>query len=275
MADAVRARETPNDGDAQGRLEVRGLAKQFHDPGSRQEKTVFESVDLIVEPGEFVSVVGASGCGKTTFIRVIHGLIDRSAGTVTLGGRAVGPPDYARGFVFQGDSLLPWRTVRDNIALGLELQGVAKRERRRRADELARKMGLAGYERYYPHQISGGMRQRVNLARAFAIDPQVLLMDEPFAALDVETRESMQAELLRIWAENRRTVVFITHQIEEAVYLSDRIVLFGHQPSRVARVFDIDLARPRMLEMKRAPEFHEKVDTIWAALSETRATEES
>jgi NitT/TauT family transport system ATP-binding protein len=191
-------------------LEVGGVCKAYRTPAGAA-MPVLRDVSFTAGDGEFLAIVGPSGCGKTTFLRVLDGLVDADGGRIALDGRPVVGPGPDRGFVFQSDSLLPWRTVADNIAFGLELQ------RRDRAASRRAAGGLAGFERYYPHQLSGGMRQRVNLAGALAIDPAVLLMDEPFAALDAQTRELMQAELLRIWSESRKTVVFITHQIDEAV----------------------------------------------------------
>src|SRR5262249_32041456 len=165
---------------------------------------------------------------------------------------------------FQQDALFPWRTVMDNIVFGLEVQGKAKREAIARADALVRLVGLGGFERHYPHELSGGMRQRANLARALTIDPDILLMDEPFAALDAQTREIMQSELLRIWRNNRKTVLFVTHQIDEAVYLADRVVVMTSRPGQIKAVLDVDIPRPRDLSVKRTPRFLELVDTIWA-----------
>ena len=211
-------------------LEVEGLCKSYRTPNG-QDMPVLKDVSFTAADGEFVAIVGPSGCGKTTFLRVLDGLAGADGGSIALDGRPIAGPGPDRGFVFQSDSLLPWRTVADNIGFGLELQRRDRATARRMVSDLVRLVGLEGFERYYPHQLSGGMRQRVNLARALAIDPGVLLMDEPFAALDAQTRELMQAELLRIWAEAHKTVVFITHQIDEAVYLADRVVVFSARAS--------------------------------------------
>jgi NitT/TauT family transport system ATP-binding protein len=180
----------------------------------------------------------------------------------------VARPGPDRGFVFQQDALFPWRTVLDNIVFGLEVQGRAKRESHGRADELIRLVGLTGFEQHYPHELSGGMRQRANLARALTIDPDILLMDEPFAALDAQTREIMQAELLRVWRSNRKTVLFVTHQIDEAVYLADRVVVMTSRPGQIKAVLEVDIPRPRDLSVKRTPQFLHLVDAIWAMIEE-------
>jgi NitT/TauT family transport system ATP-binding protein len=225
-------------------------------------------VSLEVAAGEFISLVGASGCGKTTLLRIVDGLMAPSSGQVRIDGRAVRGPGPDRGFVFQQDALLPWRTVLDNVIFGLEVQGSSKAAARQRADEFLRLVGLASFTHHYPHELSGGMRQRANLARALCIDPDVLLMDEPFAALDAQTRELMQAELLRIWRANRKTVLFVTHQIDEAVYLADRVVVMTSRPGQIKAILDVDIPRPRDLGVKRTPRFLELVDAIWKMIEE-------
>ncbi len=225
-------------------------------------------VSLEIETGEFISIVGASGCGKTTLLRIADGLVSPTHGRVLVDGHLVSKPGPDRGFVFQQDALFPWRTVLDNIIFGLEVQGRAKREALLRADALVRLVGLGGFERHYPHELSGGMRQRANLARALTIDPDILLMDEPFAALDAQTREIMQSELLRIWRSNRKTVMFVTHQIDEAVYLADRVVVMTSRPGQIKAVLDVDIPRPRDLSVKRTARFLELVDAIWKMIEE-------
>jgi NitT/TauT family transport system ATP-binding protein len=184
-------------------------------------------------------------------------------GSISIGGHPVMGPGSDRGFVFQSDSLLPWRRVLGNTGIGLEINGRRGEEERSLTRKLLDLVGLKGFEAYYPRQLSGGMRQRVNLARALAIDPEVLLMDEPFSGLDAQTREIMQMELLRIWAEGHKTVLFITHQIDEAVYLADRVIVFGRRPGRIQDIVNIDLPRPRDLSIKRDPHFAPLVDRIW------------
>jgi NitT/TauT family transport system ATP-binding protein len=242
------------------KVEISGLSKWFG------ELEALRQIDVAVEQGEFISVVGPSGCGKTTFLRMVAGLEPATSGTILIDGQPLRGPGNNRGFVFQNDSLLPWRTVLANALIGPEVAGkVGDRERQRTLD-LLKLVGLGGFENYYPRQLSGGMRQRVNLARALAIDPDVLLMDEPFASLDAQTREIMQTELLRIWEQGRKTVLFVTHQIDEAVFLSDRVLVFARRPGRLQESIEIKLPRPRSLALKRTPEFIAYVDRIWTMI---------
>jgi NitT/TauT family transport system ATP-binding protein len=251
----------------QSKLEAIAISKQFAN-NDTELLPVLEDVSLRIRPCEFVSIVGASGCGKTTFLRILDGLIPPSSGDLLIDGREVTGPDHRRGFVFQNDSLWPWRTAMGNVLFGLQIQRRPRREARAIAQNLIELVGLKGFESHYPHQLSGGMRQRINLARALAINPDVLLMDEPFASLDAQTREVMQLELVRICEGERKTVVFVTHQIEEAVFLSDRVVVFAARPGRVKEVLDIDLPRPRRFAVKRSREFIDYVDRIWRLLEE-------
>jgi NitT/TauT family transport system ATP-binding protein len=244
------------------KLAVSHLGKRFADLEALRD------IDLTINRGEFISVVGPSGCGKTTFLRIIAGLEPATSGEVLLDGRAVREPAGDRGFVFQNDSLLPWRTVFDNAIIGREVASGVGPAERKRTMELLKLVGLEGFERYYPRQLSGGMRQRVNLARALAIDPEILLMDEPFAALDAQTREIMQAELLRIWERGQKTVLFVTHQIDEAVFLSDRVLVFARRPGRLQEEVEIALPRPRTLEIKRTGAFVSLVDHIWRLIED-------
>jgi NitT/TauT family transport system ATP-binding protein len=244
------------------KLAIEHLGKAFGD------LQALSDINLAVERGEFISVVGPSGCGKTTFLRIVAGLEPASDGHVLLDGRAVDKPGGDRGFVFQADNLLPWRTVFANAIIGREIAGELGPEARQRTMALLKLVGLEGFEQYYPRQLSGGMRQRVNLARALAIDPEVLLMDEPFSSLDAQTREIMQTELLRIWEEGRKTVLFVTHQIDEAVFLSDRVVVFARRPGRLRETVPIALPRPRALAIKRSGEFVRYVDHIWRLIED-------
>jgi NitT/TauT family transport system ATP-binding protein len=239
------------------KLDIVGLGKWFG------ELEALRGLELEVERGEFICVVGPSGCGKTTLLRVVAGLEPATSGSVMLDGKPVRGPGRNRGFVFQNDSLLPWRTVLDNALVGPEVAGRVGDKEKARTLDLLKLVGLGGFEHYYPRQLSGGMRQRVNLARALAIDPDVLLMDEPFAALDAQTREIMQTELLRIWDQGRETVLFVTHQIDEAVFLSDRVVVLARRPGRLQDIVRIKLPRPRTLDLKRKPDFVSYVDHIW------------
>jgi NitT/TauT family transport system ATP-binding protein len=244
------------------KLEVAALGKRFGD------LDVLRGIDVAIKDGEFVAIVGPSGCGKTTFLRIVAGLEPFSAGDVRIDEVPVTGPGTDRGFVFQSDNLLPWRTVLANAMVGPELAGRANAQAKAHTRELLRLVGLAGFENYYPRQLSGGMRQRVNLARALAVDPRILLMDEPFSALDAQTREIMQTELLRIWEQGRKTALFVTHQIDEAVYLADRVLVFARRPGRIQQIVPIDLPRPRPLAIKRTPAFVALVDHIWGLIEE-------
>jgi len=239
------------------KLQVEKLCKTFGD------LEAVKNIDMGVERGEFIAVVGPSGCGKTTFLRMVAGLETPTSGSIRIDGQPLSGPGTNRGFVFQNDSLLPWRTVLSNALIGPEVGGKVGETERKRTLDLLKLVGLGGFENYYPRQLSGGMRQRVNLARALAIDPDVLLMDEPFASLDAQTREIMQTELLRIWEQGRKTVLFVTHQIDEAVFLADRVLVFARRPGRLQESVEIKLTRPRNLAIKRTPEFIGYVDHIW------------
>ena len=244
------------------KLQISHLGKTFG------ELQALQDINLAVERGEFIAVVGPSGCGKTTFLRIVAGLEPATSGEVALDGRAVRGPGSDRGFVFQTDSLLPWRTVLTNALIGPEVAGRLGAGERKRTLDLLKLVGLDGFEHYYPRQLSGGMRQRVNLARALAINPEVLLMDEPFASLDAQTREIMQTELLRIWNQGRKTVLFVTHQIDEAVFLADHVLVFGRRPGRVVETIEVRLPRPRALSLKRTPDFVAYVDRIWRLIED-------
>jgi NitT/TauT family transport system ATP-binding protein len=249
------------------KLDVTRLSKYFYGRGGEVRK-VLEDITISIADGEFVCIVGASGCGKTTFIRCIAGLLPAEEGEVRIDGQIVTRPGADRGFVFQSDALMPWRTVMQNVLFGLEVRGRRPSETKPIGEKLLDLVGLTGFEDHYPNELSGGMRQRVNLARALAIEPQVLLMDEPFAALDAQTREIMQRELLNIWAKERKTVLFITHQIDEAIYLADRVLVFSHRPGRIAADIRISFARPRDLGLKRSPEFLKYVDDVWKLIED-------
>jgi NitT/TauT family transport system ATP-binding protein len=246
-------------------VRVIGLSKTFIDR-TGDERVVLDSLSLEVSPQEFLCVVGPSGCGKTTLIKIIQGLVSGTSGAVEVDGVNVHETTPHIGFVFQNDSLFPWRTVGSNIAFPLEIHRWDKKAARRRVDEMIELVGLTGYRESYPHELSGGMRQRVNLARALAPDLPVLIMDEPFAALDAITRAQMQTELLRIWADQKKTVIFVTHQIEEAVLLADRVVTMAANPGRINASHEIDIPRPRSEKTRHEGKFKETVDRLWAGL---------
>jgi NitT/TauT family transport system ATP-binding protein len=237
-------------------------------PPNRGPVRALHGFDIDINEGEFLSIVGPSGCGKSTFLNVLLGLIKPDSGDLTLRGRRIDGPGTDRAMVFQEFGLLPWRTVAHNVGLGLELKGVPAEKRRQISARFIDMVGLSGFEAHYPHELSGGMKQRVGLARALATDPDVLLMDEPFAALDAQTRDLMQAELLRIWQAAKKTVLFVTHQIDEAIYLSDRVVVMTKRPGHAKKIFDVALPRPRDYEMRVAREFNDLKLDIWHTLKD-------
>lgn len=253
---------------AQTKLEAIGLRHEYYQPRTGGRLLALDNVNLKVEDGEFVTIVGPSGCGKTTFINLADGLLKPTAGKLSIDGKQVTGPGIDRGMVFQDSCLMPWRTVIKNVLFGLECQGLDNADGQARARKFIKLVGLEGFEEHYPHELSGGMQQRCNLARALTVDPKILIMDEPFAALDAQTREIMQLELLRIWREAAKTVLFITHQINEAIYLADRVIVFGARPGRVKETIKIDIPRPRELAVKREKKFLEYEDHLWTLIEE-------
>ncbi len=245
------------------KLRAVDVRMEYYQPRTGSRLLAIDRLNMAIEEGEFVSVVGPSGCGKSTLLKIVDGLCTPTGGQVLLDGRAVSRPGRDRAVVFQDASLFPWYTVLGNVSYGLECHGARSREARQRAQPFIELVGLAGFEHHYPYELSGGMQQRVNLARALAVDPELLLMDEPFAALDAQTRELMQHELLRIWEATGKTVLFITHQIDEAIYLADRVVVMSARPGRILDDIRIDISRPRHLWVKRSAPFLEYVDRIW------------
>jgi len=244
-------------------LRVEGLSIEYRVERLGRSVAAVDGVSFAVGSGSFVSLVGPSGCGKTSILNAVAGLLTGFSGLVTVHGRPVAGPGRDRAVVFQQAALLPWRTVLGNVMYGLECHRVGRAEARARALELIQVVDLGSFEHHYPHELSGGMQQRVNLARALAVDPSLLLMDEPFAALDAQTREYMQGELTRIWSLRRKTVLFITHQIDEAVYLSDRVVVLSARPGRIKAIVDVTLPRPRSLAMKRTERFLDVERRVW------------
>ena len=239
-------------------LEVRLLSKIFFEQNDPRKPglVALYNISLAIRKNEFVSLLGPSGCGKTTLIRIIAGLLTADRGEVLVNSQVVNSPGRDRCMVFQQFGLLPWRTVVSNVEFGLEIDGVPRDERRALAEKYLELVGLKGFENYYPHQISGGMQQRVGIARALSKKPEILLMDEPFGAVDAQTREQLQEELLKIWAQTENTVVFVTHSIDEAIYLSDRVVVMQARPGRIKEEVTIDLPRPRWEgDIKADPRF--------------------
>lgn len=252
-------------------IRASGITLTFR-PKNREPVTALKEFGVEAARGEFLSIVGPSGCGKSTFLNVLLGLLKPDSGEMEIDGKKITGPGLERAMVFQEFGLLPWRTVLANIELGLELKGVSVSIRRKQARELIDMVGLGGFEGHYPHELSGGMKQRVGLARALATDPEVLLMDEPFAALDAQTRDLMQAELLQIWDKAKKTVLFVTHSIEEAAYLSDRVIVMTARPGRTKSTIKINLSRPRDYEMRLSPKFNDIKLQIWSTLKEELAS---
>jgi NitT/TauT family transport system ATP-binding protein len=242
-------------------LQASGIRKRYAKDGRVLEVLDIES--FTVREGEFITVIGPSGCGKSTFLHIIGGFIPADGGTIRVYGNAVNGPGPDRGMMFQEFALFPWKTVAGNVAWGLEAQGMAKAQVKPIVEKYLDIMGLADFRNHYPAEISGGMKQRAALARVLAFDPKVLLMDEPFGALDAQTRETMQEEVTRIWERTRKTIVFVTHDIEEAVYLGDRVVVLSARPGRIREEVRIDLPRPRGLEIKKSAQCHEYRNYIW------------
>jgi NitT/TauT family transport system ATP-binding protein len=250
------------------RLQLNSISKQFPDKNNGGIRRVLDAISFTAEPGEFISLIGPSGCGKTTLLRIVHGLERASAGTVTCDDRPVVAPELRRAFVFQHFNLFPWRTVEDNIGFGLEVRGDSRSERQDRIDHMLRLVGLSGFGRHYPHEISGGMQQRVGIARALVLDPDILLMDEPFGALDAITREKLQRDISDILAKAPKTTLFVTHNMDEAIYFSDRILVFGTNPGRIIEQVKVTLDRPRKADVVRASrEFAEIREYLWSLLS--------
>jgi NitT/TauT family transport system ATP-binding protein len=268
MREPPMAEPTPNDGPP-AVIEIERL-RHAHQ-GAIGAVLALDDLSLRVRAGEFVCLLGPSGCGKTTLLRVLGGLETPSAGHVRLHGAAARP---AQAMVFQGQALLPWRRVRENVAYGLELRGVPRAARYRVADALIERVGLGPFARAFPHELSEGMRQRANIARALAVDPAVLLMDEPFGNLDEQNRLLMQEELLRLWQAGRQTVLFVTHSIDEAIVLADRIVVLSARPGRAIADITVPFPRPRaLMRLKGVPEYGALSARIWALLRAGRGTD--
>ncbi|MFC1816401.1 ABC transporter ATP-binding protein [Thermodesulfobacteriota bacterium] len=250
------------------KLEAKEVSFEYFSPRTGKTTPALDGINLKIYEGEFVSIVGPSGCGKTTFLNLVDGQLKLTNGKIYLNRHLIAGSNNDSAMVFQSPSLLPWRTVFGNISYGLEIRKVPVSLREDRVNHFIKIVGLKGFERYYPRELSGGMQQRVNLGRALACDPAILLMDEPFASLDAQTREFMQLELLKIWQKSKKTVLFITHQINEALFLSDRVVVFGARPAKIREVLQVPIPRPRDLNVKRTPEFLKLEGRIWAIIEE-------
>jgi NitT/TauT family transport system ATP-binding protein len=248
----------------QPKISVAGLRKVF--PLDREEFTALGGVDLDVAEGEFVTLVGPSGCGKSTLMNIVAGLDSPSGGSVLVDGEHVEGPSPERGVIFQQYALFPWLTVRENVEFGLRVAKVPQAERRQRAQHFIDLVGLSTYADQLPKALSGGMKQRTAIARAYAVNPQLLLMDEPFGALDALTRVNLQDQLLRTWQEERRTVLFVTHDVEEAVYLATRVVVMAARPGRIHEVIDVDLPFPRTEETRLSAQFAQIKNRVWRAV---------
>jgi NitT/TauT family transport system ATP-binding protein len=247
------------------KIELNGVEKIYKT--TLGEVEALKNIDLSVDEGEFLCIIGPSGCGKSTLLRILAGLYQQSAGDVLVhrNGASNRPTNAV---VFQEYAIFPWRTVSDNVAFGLEMRGIASRKRAERTVEYLNKVGLTQFANHYPYQLSGGMKQRVALARALATDPEILLMDEPFGALDAQTRAVLQEELLRIWEDEKKTVVYVTHSIEEAIMLGDRVVLMTARPGQIKSTYDVPIARPRTHKIRTLPEYNRLAQVLWEDLVE-------
>ena len=245
-------------------IKIENLSMVYQDKNGGQPVTALKDVNLEIKEGEFISLLGPSGCGKTTLLRIIADLLQHTSGKVTVRGQS--PRDIRLqkkyGIVFQNPVLYDWRTVRRNVCMPMELLGMKKPERTSQVTKMLDLVGLSSFGKHYPYELSGGMQQRVGIARALAINPEILLMDEPFSALDEFTREKLHIDLLKIWRKTNKTVVFVTHNISEAVFLSDRVVVLSPHPGRVSAVIDINIPRPRDMESKQTPEFYDYITKI-------------
>ena len=247
-------------------IEITDCSKIYRSRDGRREVRALDGVNLVVKDKEFVALLGPSGCGKTTLLKIVAGLIPWNEGSVSVNGKQVQGPGPDRAVVFQNFALMPWADIKTNVAFGLELQGVAKEEREETAVSLIEAVGLRGFEDRYPRHLSGGMQQRVGLARALAVNPETLLMDEPFGALDAQTRRLMQEDLLHLHQRKPKTVIFVTHAIEEAIRLADRIVLMCSRPGRVEEIIDVPFGRPRSEHVDKETAFGEMNDYMWDKL---------
>ena len=246
-------------------LSVEGVSKEYHVRGKKV--LALDSIDLAVAQGEFVTVVGPSGCGKSTLLNLIVGLLRSSSGRILFRGDPINGICTKIGYVTQKDNLLPWRTLNENVEIALEIRGIENSARRQRAQELIGQVGLSGFEDHYPHELSGGMRQRANIIRTLIYDPELILMDEPFGPLDAQTRVVLQDQLLKLWLASRKTIVFITHDLVEAITLADRVVLMTSRPGRIKSIENVTIPRPRnVFQIHERPEFRSAYERLWEQL---------
>lgn len=246
-------------------LSIEGVSKDFNVRG--KQVLALDTLDLGIDEGEFVTVVGPSGCGKSTLLNLVVGLMPPSAGKILFRERAVSGINPQIGYVTQKDNLLPWRTLVENVEIALEIRGAPKDERRERAAKLIAQVGLTGFEEHYPHELSGGMRQRANIIRTLIYDPELILMDEPFGPLDAQTRIVLQDQLLKLWRASKKTILFITHDLVEAITLADRVVVITSRPGRVKHIAAVPIPRPRdVYEIHTSPAFREVYNTLWHEL---------
>ncbi|WP_096203147.1 ABC transporter ATP-binding protein [Bacillus sp. FJAT-45350] len=251
-------------------IQIENLRKVY--TSKKEEVLAIKDISLDIPEGKFVSIVGPSGCGKSTFLHIVGGFIPKTSGTVRIRGKEVEKPGPDRGMMFQESALFPWKNIFDNVAWGLEIQGRPKAEVKEVVERYLKLVHLWDFRDHLPSQLSGGMKQRVSLARVLAFNPDVLLMDEPFGALDAQTREEMQVELQRIWSESKKSVLFVTHDIEEAVFLSDFVVVLSGRPGEISEIIDIKFERPRDLSLYKSAEFRDYRNHIWDLLHEERRT---
>ena len=246
-------------------LSIEGVRKEYQARGKRV--VALESVDLDIREGEFVTIVGPSGCGKSTLLNLIVGLLRASGGRIVFNGAAIDGICTQIGYVTQKDNLFPWRTLVENVEIALEIRGMARVSRRSQAEELIERVGLRGFEDHYPHELSGGMRQRANIIRTLIYDPELILMDEPFGPLDAQTRIVLQDELLKLWSTTKKTIIFITHDLIEAITLADRVVLMSSRPGRIKAIEQVSIARPRdVFKIHQSEQFRAVYENLWREL---------
>jgi NitT/TauT family transport system ATP-binding protein len=271
MADALRISNVGKDFNNEHKIVVSNVCQSYHIKKNKKEAdrdfVALQNFSLNVKKGQFISIVGPSGCGKSTFLDIIAGLSKAKSGEIFIDGKKISGPALDRGIVMQGYALFPWRTIQKNVEFGLEIKKIHKNKRHEISTNFIELVGLKGFEDRYPHELSGGMKQRVAIARALAYDPEVLLMDEPFAAVDAQTRETLQDEVLNIWEKTGKTIIFVTHSIEEAVLLSDQVAVMSCNPGKIIKLVDIKLPRPRRnADIKTSADFNWQRNHIWQLL---------